>query len=169
MGYTLISLKPCIQGAPRTHCHPPHILQHYYTAECFRRIVLSASCNELRLMAPSIAAVSYFAIPYLVDSFSCIFFLHRIPHFSMNAEPQFLTGILLMAAHIILTHKNTPTASTTAYYYILVVVRPNTCLRPMGFDADPQRLIEFSAAHKRTIVTLCPLNNHATHVFETLN
>ena len=88
-----INLETYIQGAPRTHCHPPHILQHYYTAECFRRIVLSASCNELRLMAPSIAAVSYFAIPYLVDPFSCIFFLHRIPHFSMKAEPQFLTGI----------------------------------------------------------------------------
>ena len=32
------------------------------TAEYFRCIVLSASCNELWLTAPSIAAVSYFAI-----------------------------------------------------------------------------------------------------------
>ena len=43
-------------------------------------------------MAPSIAAVSYFAIAYLVDQFQ-LHFLHRIPFFSMKAEPQLLTGI----------------------------------------------------------------------------
>ena len=35
--------------------------------------VLSASCNELELMAPSIADVSYFSIPSLVDQFQLLF------------------------------------------------------------------------------------------------
>ena len=70
------------------------ILKHYCTAEYFRCVVLSASCNEFRFMAPSIAAVSCFAISYFVDQFQLLFF-HLLPCFSMKAEPQFLTFILL--------------------------------------------------------------------------
>ena len=50
------------------------ILKHYCTAEYFRCVVLSASCNEFRFMAPSIPAVSYYAISYFVDQFQLLFF-----------------------------------------------------------------------------------------------
>ena len=76
---------------------PPNALpsstQSCCTAEYLRCTVLSTSCNELRLMAPSIAAVSYFAISYL-DQFQ-LHFLHRFSYFSTKAEPQFLTGVFL--------------------------------------------------------------------------
>ena len=62
--------------------------------EYFRCVALSASCTELQLMAPSIAAVSYFVVCCLVDQFQ-LHFLHRIPCFLLKAEPQFLTGIFL--------------------------------------------------------------------------
>ena len=66
--------------------------------EYFRCVALSASCTELQLMAPSIAAVSYFVVCCLVDQFQ-LHFLHRIPCFLLKAEPQFLTGIFLNSGH----------------------------------------------------------------------
>ena len=87
---------------------PPNALpsstQPYYsftpcTAEYFRCIVLSAGCTELRLMAPSIVAASYFAISCPVDQFQP-HFLHRILFFSTKADPQFLLAFFVIAGLI---------------------------------------------------------------------
>ena len=49
----------------------PSAKPHYSTTvqQNISAVSYSASCKELRLVAPSMAAVSYFAIFYLVDQF----------------------------------------------------------------------------------------------------
>ena len=88
-------------------------------AEYFRCIVLSASCNNLRLMAPSIAAVSYFSISYLFDQFRR-HFLHRIPYFSMNAEP--LAFFLIAGLNCIQQHTTYQVATCTLVHLTLTDV-----------------------------------------------
>ena len=84
----------CVQGAPRTHCHPPHshtnialraVQQNTSTVVSYS---LQVAANLVGLMALSIAAVSYIAVPDLVDQFQ-LHFLRRCSYFSMKAEPQF--------------------------------------------------------------------------------
>ena len=91
----------CVQGAPRTHCHPPHsrtilalraVQQNTSTVS----YSLQVAKNVVGLMALSIAAVSYIAVSDVVDQFQ-LHFLHRFSYFSMKAEPQFLTGVFLTA------------------------------------------------------------------------
>ena len=101
MGPSLNSLKMCVQGAPRTHCHPPHsrtilalraVQQNTSTVS----YSLQVATNVVGLMALSIAAVSYIAVSDVVDQFQ-LHFLHRFSYFSMKAEPQILTGVFLTA------------------------------------------------------------------------
>ena len=71
-------------------------LQQYWSRTGGGDIYLSG--GEIRpeylSMRESIAAVSFLAIFYLVGQFQ-LHFLHRIPYFSLKAEPQFLTDIFL--------------------------------------------------------------------------
>ena len=67
------------------------------TGEYFRCIVLSASCNELRLMAPSMAAVSYFDNSCLVDLFQLHLSYTEFLIFRLRPTLFFLPAFFLIA------------------------------------------------------------------------